>query len=147
VTNNTRVLKTSPDVVWEVLADGWLYPLWVVGATRMRAVEPDWPAVGSKLHHSAGAWPLVVNDETEVLECEPGRLLTLRAKGWPLGEAEVRLSLEPVGAQTRVVLEEDVSHGPGQLVPKPIRMPLLTWRNTETLLRLALLAEGRGGER
>jgi uncharacterized protein YndB with AHSA1/START domain len=147
VTENTRVVKTTPDLVWDVLADGWLYPLWVVGATRMRAVEPEWPAVGSKLHHSAGAWPLVVNDETEVLACEPNRLLRLRAKGWPLGEAEAQLTLEPVGRHTTVVLEEDASHGPGHLVPKPIRAPLLTWRNTETLLRLALLAEGRAGER
>ena len=27
-----------------MLADGWLYPLFVVGASRMRDVDDDWPA-------------------------------------------------------------------------------------------------------
>jgi hypothetical protein len=61
---NTRVIKTVPDDVWAVLSDGWLYPTWVVGATRMRDVDSTWPQTGSKLHHSAGVWPAVVNDNT-----------------------------------------------------------------------------------
>ena len=28
-----------PSAVWAVLADGWLYPVWVVGAARMREVD------------------------------------------------------------------------------------------------------------
>jgi uncharacterized protein YndB with AHSA1/START domain len=143
MTRNTKVIQTPPDKVWDVLADGWLYPLWVVGATRMRGVERHWPDKGAKIHHSAGAWPVVVNDETEVLDSEPGRLLRLRAAGWPLGEAEVLITLEPVGSSTRVELNEDASVGPGKLIPKFVRAPLITWRNTETLRRLALLAEGR----
>ena len=43
--------------VWDVVADGWTYSQWVVGNSRMRAVEPDWPAVGSKIHHTIGIWP------------------------------------------------------------------------------------------
>jgi uncharacterized protein YndB with AHSA1/START domain len=143
MTRNTKVIQTPPDKVWDVLADGWLYPLWVVGATRMRGVERHWPDKGAKIHHSAGAWPVVVNDETEVLDSEPGRLLRLRAAGWPLGEAEVLITLEPVGSSTRVELNEDASVGPGKLIPEFVRAPLITWRNTETLRRLALLAEGR----
>ncbi len=98
MTRNTRVIRTTPDRVWDVLADGWLYPLWVVGATRMRAVDAGWPEVGTKLHHSVGVWPLVLDDNTEVLECDPGRHLRLRARGWPIGEAEVALTLSPSGA-------------------------------------------------
>ena len=88
MSRNTRVLATTPDRVWDVLADGWLYPLWVVGATRMREVDDGWPAPGTRLHHSVGVWPVVINDDTEVLECDPGKRLVLRAKGWPPGEAE-----------------------------------------------------------
>ena len=36
---NTRAVDATPDQVWQVLADGWLYPLWVVGASRMRDVD------------------------------------------------------------------------------------------------------------
>ena len=38
---NTRIVHATPDQVWKVLADGWLYPLWVVGASRMREVDDD----------------------------------------------------------------------------------------------------------
>src|SRR4051812_31581798 len=110
MTTNSREIRTVPDKVWEVLSDGWLYPVWVVGATRMRDVESTWPQVGAKLHHSVGVWPAVVNDNTEVLESEPGRYLRLRARGWPIGEAEVAITLTASGAHTVVqIVEKAVS--------------------------------------
>jgi len=141
---NTRVIDAPPEQVWKVLADGWLYPLWVVGATRMRGVDETWPDVDAKLHHSVGVWPLVIDDDTLVLDSEPGRLLRLRAAGWPLGEAVVEIHLEPDGSRTRVLLREDATQGPGRLAPRFVRRPMIKWRNTETLTRLALVAEGRG---
>jgi uncharacterized protein YndB with AHSA1/START domain len=143
MTTNTRVLKTTPDRVWDVLSDGWLYPLWVVGATRMRAVDAAWPEAGAKIHHSVGVWPAVLDDNTEVLECEPGRFLRLRARGWPLGEAEVALRLSASGAGTLVEIDERAVSGPGALVPGPIAGLSIKIRNVESLRRLAFLAEGR----
>ena len=143
MTTTVRTIEASPQQVWDVLADGWLYPLWVVGATRMRAVEDAWPKEGSRIHHSAGVWPLIVNDETVVLAAEPPTLLRLRARGWPLGEADVTIALAPDGAHTRVSIDEDAVEGPGALVPKLVRGPGIAWRNTETLRRLAFLVEGR----
>jgi len=140
---NTREIKTVPDRVWDVLSDGWLYPTWVVGATRMRDVERHWPEVGAKLHHSAGVWPAVVNDNTEVLECEPGRYLRLQARGWPLGEAEVAITLTPSGPNTLVKIEESAVSGPGAMIPGPIEGALIRWRNSETLKRLGFIAENR----
>jgi hypothetical protein len=140
---NTREIKTVPDKVWAVLADGWLYPLWVVGATRMRDVERTWPQVGAKIHHSAGVWPLVVNDNTEVLESDPGRFLRLRARGWPLGEAEVAITLTASGPNTLVEIKEKAVSGPGSLIPGPIEAVTIKWRNVETLRRLAFIAENR----
>ena len=83
----------SRDAVWSVLADGWTYAAWVVGTSRIRDVDPSWPAVGARIHHSVGAWPLLLDDQTEVIDADPGRLLVLRAKGWPAGEAMVQLEL------------------------------------------------------
>jgi uncharacterized protein YndB with AHSA1/START domain len=144
MTTVERVLKATPQQIWDVLADGWLYPLWVVGATRMRDVDSDWPSVGSRIHHSVGVWPAVINDDTEITACEPLKVLELRAKAWPfLGEAEVRLELTPEGDGTRVTMSEDAVSPPGTLVPKPIRGPGIQWRNTESLRRLAFLAERR----
>ena len=139
----TRTIKAPPAKVWEVLEDGWLYPLWVVGATRMREVDEHWPAVGAKLHHSAGVWPLVVDDSTEVLEVTPGRELRLRARGWPAGEAEVVVVLAEEDGGTLVELHEDVVSGPGLLVPRLARHPVIHVRNIEALSRLAAVAERR----
>jgi uncharacterized protein YndB with AHSA1/START domain len=143
----SRVVKATPGQVWDVLADGWIYPVWVVGATRMRAVDDHWPSAGARLHHSAGVWPAAVDDETEVLEVEPGRRLSLRAAGWPLGEAEVVLTLEPADEGTTVTISERASSGPGRLVPRLLHDPVIAWRNSETLRRLAFLAEGRARSR
>lgn len=140
---NTRLFHASPERVWDVLSDGWLYPVWVVGAARMREVDDHWPAVGSKLHHSVGPWPLLINDDTEVVAATPGHSLTLRARAWPLGEAEVKIRLESVGAETEVRIEEEPVSGPGALVPPPLRGLSLKWRNSETLRRLAYIAEAR----
>src|SRR3954452_5739153 len=143
----TRMVEATPEQIWGVLEDGWSYPSWVVGASRMRAVSDDWPATGSKLHHSAGIWPLVVNDETAVLESDPPRLLRLQAKGWPAGEATVELRIEAAGDGSKGAIVEGAAHGPGHYVPKVLRQPAIALRNTETLRRLAYMAEGRSDPR
>ncbi len=118
-----RHLQAAPETVWEVLSDGWLFPVWVVGASRMREVDDHWPEPGARLHHSVGAWPVLLDDETEVLESVPGSLLVLRARVRPWGEADVRISIGPVGATSEVTIEEDVVSGPGTLVPAPTETP------------------------
>lgn len=143
MSTTSRSISATPEQVWEVLADGWLYPLFVVGASRMRDVDETWPAVGSRLHHSVGTWPLLIDDTTSVLEVEEGRHLLLLARGWPAGQANVDISLEPDGASTTVTIVEDASAGPGLLVPKPLRDLQLHHRNIETLRRLAFVVEGR----
>lgn len=139
----SRTITTTPDEVWKVLADGWLYPLWVVGASRIREVDDTWPAQGSRIHHSVGLWPALIDDNTEVTHAVPGSELRLRARGWPVGEADVRIRLSPSGPATEVSIDEDVVAGPGRLVPPPLRGLTLRWRNVETLRRLAYLAERR----
>jgi uncharacterized protein YndB with AHSA1/START domain len=143
MSTNSRLVHATPEQVWDVLADGWLYPLWVVGATRMREVDDNWPEVGARLHHSVGTWPLVIDDSTEVVEAVPGHLLVLHARAWPTGTAGVTIRLEGVGTETEVTIEEDAQKGPGRLIPKPLRDLPLRWRNTESLRRLAYVAERR----
>jgi uncharacterized protein YndB with AHSA1/START domain len=145
MTTNTRIIDATPDQVWDVLADGWLYPLWVVGASRIRDVNESWPAVGAKIHHSVGTWPIMIDDHTKVLESLPGRTLRLQARAWPGGEADVRISLNSSGSKTEVVIEEEVVAGPARLIPPMITGLGLKWRNVETLRRLAFVVEGRAG--
>lgn len=142
----SRVVGTTPAKVWEVLADGWSYPLWVVGATHMRDVDPDWPAVGTRIHHSVGVWPLMLEDDTEVVAMEAERRLELRARAWPTGAARVQIGLTAVDDGTRVTMNEFVESGPGRLVPGAVEGLMLRLRNAESLARLATIAENRSRE-
>ena len=137
-----RLVAAPADAVWNVLADGWSYSSWVVGTARIRSVDRAWPHVGSRIHHSFGTWPLLLDDHTQVLREETGRLLELRARGWPAGEAQVRIELRPSGDHCEVLIAEDAVSGPGALVPPVVRQPLIALRNRETVRRLAMLAEG-----
>lgn len=139
----TRRTTVPPDQVFAVLADGWSYASWVVGASRVRDVDATWPAAGSRIHHSFGLWPVVVDDVSTVLEVDPGRHLRLQAAGRPVGEATVDITLHPEGDGCRVAIKEDATRGPGTLVPSVLRQMAVVPRNVEALRRLCLIAEGR----
>jgi len=139
---STHVAAT-PDRVWSVLADPWSYATWVVGTVKIRDADPTWPAVGSKLHHAVGAWPLLLEDDSQVLECEPPERLVLQARGWPAGEARVQLVLHAEGDATRVAMDEQPTHGPGAWLHNPLLDGVLTRRLIECLDRLRRLVEGR----
>lgn len=142
---NTCTASCPPEAVFDVLADGWLYPSWVVGASRIRDVESSWPAADAKIHHSFGIWPALIDDSTSVLEWEPPRRMVLKARGWPMGSAKVVLEVEPTADGCGITIREDVIEGPGTLMPKPVRDAMIHVRNVETLRRLCYLAEGRAG--
>ena len=140
----TATINGTPDEVFAVLADGWAYAGWVVGASHVRAVEAEWPARGSKLHHASGMWPMTMEDETEVQLVEPGRRLVLLARGGGLGEARVDLTLVPDGPDataTRVTMAERPVSGPGRWVHNRVADAVLARRNTEALTRLRCLVE------
>lgn len=142
-----RDVDAPAQATWDVLADGWLYATWVVGASRIRAVDLSWPAKSSKIHHSFGVWPLVVDDTTEVLRSAEPATMVLRARGWPAGEAQVVIRIEERGAtRCRVSIGEDAVRGPGTVIPRPLRQLAIGPRNIEALRRLAHLAEGRHRE-
>lgn len=138
-----RSTTASPEQVWDVLADGWSFAGWVVGASRIREVDRGWPSAGTRIHHSVGSWPLVLDDTTSVVSAEPGRQLVLQARGWPAGEARVELVLEPEGDGCRLTMAEQLVRGPARLVPGPLQWLGIAPRNAECLHRLTLLVEGR----
>ncbi|OJF11838.1 SRPBCC family protein [Couchioplanes caeruleus] len=136
-----RIVPARPDQVFAVLADGWTYSDWVVGTVHIRDVDAGWPAPGSRLHHKAGPWPLSLHESSEVLTCEPERELTIRAGLWPLGEAHVRILLDPVeGGRTRITMEETFGAGPLRWVHTKLNDLVLHRRNIESLRRLCDIA-------
>lgn len=137
-------VPVSPPDLYAVLSDGWMYASWVVGASHIRDVDETWPEPGAQIHHTVGVWPVTISDTTEVVECEPNRLLVLDARAFPAGRAAVRIELHPAGpGRTRIEMTEKVTGGPGALIPSLLTDPLLDARNRESLRRLTDIALGR----
>ena len=139
-----RDTTASREQVWDVIADGWTYSQWVVGNSRMRAVDAKWPAPGSTIQHSIGVWPLVVDDLTVVEECVPLQRLVLLAKGRPLGKARITLRLSdlPDGG-CHIEMAEVAVGAPMGWVPERVALMAAYPRNRECLYRLTGLAERR----
>ena len=143
----SREVPAPPDVVFRVLADGWTYPAWVVGNTRVRHVDPGWPDVGTRIHHSTGAWPCQVHDVTTVRAVLTDRMIELDARVWVLGGVIVRFTLTPLpGDRTRIVMAEQAVRGWLGLVPSWLQGFAWRARNRETLSRLADLVAARAGD-
>ncbi|ANW65159.1 polyketide cyclase [Mycobacterium sp. djl-10] len=139
-----RDTEASRDQVWSVIADGWTYSQWVVGNSRMRAVDPNWPQEGSTIRHSVGAWPLLLDDVTLVQECVPKQKLVLLAKGRPLGKARITLRLFDIdGGGCRIEMSEVPVGAPMGWVPQKAALAAAYPRNRECTWRLAAIAERR----
>jgi hypothetical protein len=139
----THLAPVTPAAVFATLADGWSYAGWVVGNSHIRAVDDAWPAKGSRIHHSAGAWPVQFEDSTKVLAVEPERMLLLQAHLLRLGVAHIGFTLIPHEAGTSITMTEELVGGPAGLLPLAIQRLLLTGRNRETVRRLSDLSQGR----
>lgn len=144
---NTRLMRCTPDDVFAVMADGWLYPVWVVGAARMRDVDRDFPREGTRIHHSLGVWPALLHDETEIVEWSPPRRLRLRPRAGILGRGVIRIDVRPHDDGAAVTMVEEPASGLAARLPRALWSPVLRLRNRECLNRLAALAEGRRAER
>jgi uncharacterized protein YndB with AHSA1/START domain len=139
----TREIDIPLERVWDVLADGWTYSQWVVGNSRMRAVDKNWPAPGSTIQHSIGVWPSVIDDETVVESCEPQRELVLLAKLGPAGAARVTLRIGESPRGCRVEMSEVPATGPINLIPDKLADIAMNVRNKECLWRLENIAKQR----
>ncbi|MDT5094705.1 MAG: hypothetical protein QOH60_4068 [Mycobacterium sp.] len=139
----TRDTTASRQQVWEVIADGWTYSQWVVGNSRMRAVDPSWPAPGSTIHHSIGVWPALLNDETVVVDSEPPHELVLLAKSRPFGSARITLRLTAIDGGCRIEMSEVPISPPLKWLPRWASLAAAWPRNRECTWRLTALAERR----
>ncbi len=139
-----RDTSATREEVWAVIADGWTYSQWVVGNSRMRAVDPNWPDVGSTIRHSVGVWPLLLDDVTVVEACQPLQQLVLLAKGRPFGKARITLRLFDInGGGCRIEMAEVPVGAPLGWVPERVALAAAFPRNRECTSRLAAIAERR----
>jgi uncharacterized protein YndB with AHSA1/START domain len=140
VSTNTRFMPVPPQAVWDALADPRSYSYWVVGSKHVRDADQDWPASGSKFHHTVGLGPFEIEDHTESLEAEPPHRLKLRAKGRPLGTASVTIEMTPKDGGTVVRISENPDGLFRPLGFLPALQVFSQLRNAESLMRLEELA-------
>jgi uncharacterized protein YndB with AHSA1/START domain len=148
VTATTIDVAAPPEVVHATLVDAESYPDWLVGARRIRRVEPGWPAIGSAFHHTLGWGPLAIRDRTSVERDQPPNELVLHAGMGPLGSARVRFTVAPnPDGGSHVAFEEEPVGGVARALWNPITRPLVSlslWgRNAVSLQSLRAVAEER----
>jgi uncharacterized protein YndB with AHSA1/START domain len=133
-------MPVPPQAVWDALAEPSNYGYWVVGSKHIRDADAEFPAPGTKLHHTIGVGPLTLQDHTEVIEAEAPRYLRLRAKGRPIGTATVILRMTPVDDGTCVEIVEYPDGPYRPLSLNPLVHVATRVRNAESLMRLEELA-------
>lgn len=141
---NEIVVDASPEDVHAVLSDPLLYGDWVVGSKLVRDADPDFPAVGTRFHHTLGFGPFELKDHSEVVANEPPNRFVLHVKGRPLGTAKVELSMvaRPDGT-TLIEMREEPWDLASRIIHNPLSDLALHARNVETLRRLKRLVETR----
>lgn len=145
VAKNCVSTTLKPQEVFDHVLDAWRYPDWLLGASIIRAVDDDWPAVGSAFHHRVGFGPLKVNDRSRIIEIDPPRRLVLHVRATPALQAVVTFAVEPTAEGSVLWLEESPALRLGQLL-RPVLDPPTHVRNKASLRNLADLMERDDGK-
>jgi uncharacterized protein YndB with AHSA1/START domain len=143
---NQIMVRTAPDVVFQVLDDAYAYPRWVVGTRRIRHVDAEWPAVGSRFHHAIGTAAGELHDSSEVLARDRPRSISLEVRFRPTGVARVDITVEAVAGGSQVTMVETPAAGFFAFLPQLLTDPALTFRNALSLQRFRHEVERRSEE-
>lgn len=133
-------MPVAPTAVWDALADPAAYGFWVLGSKAIRDADPEWPAPGSRFHHTVGVGPFTISDHTNSLEARAPRRLQIRAKVRPLGTARITLEMTPKDGGTLVRITETADGPTAILNLNPLVHLFTKARNAESLMRLEELA-------
>ncbi|MGV9699999.1 SRPBCC family protein [Streptomyces sp. NPDC003470] len=142
-----RLIKTTPQAVWDVLADGTQYADWVVGTSSSTPKRGQWPQVGAAIGYEVSLGPVSLTNETVVRRCEEGSVLELEAIAGPLGTARIAIELRPWGEQCLVIVDEHPLRGAGGMLHNMGVEALIQLRHRAMLARLAGLCEEEAGEK
>ncbi len=144
MTTNRITMPVAPDAVFAVLFDADEYARWVVGAKKIRGTDPNWPAEGSRFHHTVGAGPANIDDSSKILVADPPRRFQLEVRFRPGGVALVTIDVEPrPDGGSLVTMHEQPTSGPVRRWWSPILSAVMHVRNALSLRRLRRLAVAR----
>jgi uncharacterized protein YndB with AHSA1/START domain len=141
-----RLIRTSPQRVWSVLADGERYADWVVGTAESHPVSGQWPQVGAEIGYEVRFGPVRLTNQTVVRRCEEGAALELEARAGALGTARIAIELRPWGEHCLVIVDEHPLRGLGGTLHNAGVEALLQLRHRSMLVRLAGVCENGAGD-
>jgi hypothetical protein len=141
-----HLIRTSPQAVWAVLADGTRYAEWVVGTSSSEPVRGQWPQLGSALGFEVRFGPLRLTNETVVRRHVPGEALELEALAGPLGTARIAIETRPWGDHCLVIVDEHPLRGAGGMMHNVAVEALIQIRHRAMLARLAKICEREAAE-
>ena len=147
MSRNAITVSATPEQVFDVLDDAHAYPKWVVGTRRVRYVDPEWPAVGSRFHHAVGTAAGELHDSSKVVARRRPDFVELQVRFRPTGVARVRIAVRAEAGASRVVMDEEMDSGPLSRLPRLVTDPLLSARNFWSLQRLRHEIERRAEAR
>ena len=130
---NEIFISAPVEDVFELLADPRAYARWVVGSREIRAADRQWPAPGARFAHTIGIPPVLIKDDTMVVDARPPVRLQLRAQARPLPSARITLDLQPDGDGTRLTMIEDLENVILNLAAGPLGHIAIRLRNREAL--------------
>lgn len=136
MSRNRIELPADRDTVFDIILDPYNFPKWVVGAKRIRDVDPDWPRIGSAFYHASGAGgDVTIKDKTELITMERPQSLVLQAYLRPLGIVRIRIYLDLGREQgtTRLTMLEAPAPGTRMRPFSKLLDPMLKVRNNKSL--------------
>ena len=92
------------------------------GSAHRKPVGGAGTAPCSRILHSIGAWPALINDETVVESCVSGEELVLLAKVRPAAEARITMRLSDIPGGRRVEMTEVAVSRPLRWVPDSVQV-------------------------
>jgi hypothetical protein len=147
VSRNSILIDATPDAVFDSLDDAYAYPRWVVGTRRIRYVDPNWPAEGSRFHHAIGTFVAELHDSTRVVSRDRPHTVELEVRFRPTGVARVQISVMSSKQRgTRITMEEIPTKGPICWLPRVVTDCVLSVRNAISLRRFQKLCEARSAK-
>ncbi|MFD3731933.1 SRPBCC family protein [Streptomyces sp. NPDC058632] len=141
-----RLIRTTPQTVWEALADGRRHADWVVGTSSSEPVRGQWPQLGSAIRYETRTGPLRLAGETVVRRCERGEALELEAWEGPLGTARIAVRLRPWGNECLVTVDRHPLRGADGGLRRAAAKALIQIRYGAMLARLAKACEADAAE-
>ncbi len=138
---NHVLTRCSPEEVFDHLIHVEEYPQWLLGASEIRRIEDDWPAVGSSFHHTVGRGPFRVEDRSKILVIDRPHRLELHVRATPVVQGHATFRVQGCENGSSLSLQEEPAMERIGAILRPVMDPATHMRNHRSLQKLVQLMD------